>query len=296
MMMSGILGYLESEKQLVDKALDRLLSLPRDVPRPLAEGMRYTVLAGGKRLRPILLLTACTAAGGDPAKAMMPACAVELIHTFSLIHDDLPAMDDDDLRRGKPTLHKVIGEANAILVGDAMQALAFQVIAEDKALEPSTRVDLIAELTRAAGTNGMAAGQVVDIESENKEIDPKTMQYIHSHKTGALITASAKMGGIIAGSDDKALKALESYGERIGLAFQIVDDILDVVGSSETLGKTTGADEALKKATYPSLFGLDESRRKADACTKAAIKSLEILGTHAERLREIAEYIVKRIS
>ncbi len=288
--------HLNAKRALVNHALERILPSQPGVSGTLTKGMRYSVLAGGKRIRPVLLLTACEATGGDPAKAMIPACAVELIHTFSLIHDDLPAIDNDDLRRGKPTLHKVMGEANAILVGDALQALAFQVIAEDKTLEPSTRVDLIAKLTRAAGTNGMAGGQMVDIESENKEIDSKTMEYIHSHKTGALITASVKMGGIVGGADEKSLKALQSYGENIGLAFQIVDDILDVAGSSETLGKTTGADEALKKATYPSLFGLDESRRKADACTKTAIDSLEALGEHAAALREIAKYVVKRIS
>jgi len=287
--------YLDERKALIDNILESVLPSKKDVPNTLAEGMRYTVLSAGKRIRPILLIAACEAAGGDPEKAMNAACAVELIHAYSLIHDDLPAIDDDHRRRGKPTLHIVIGEGNAVLVGDALQALAFRILAEDEALEPAKRVLLISELARAAGMHGMTGGQVADLASEDRKIDASTLEYIHRHKTGAMIIASVRMGGIVGRADEKSLEALKSYGENAGLAFQIVDDILDVVGNVETLGKATGADEMHSKATYMSILGVDESRRKAGACIENAIAALEIFGERAVALVEIAKYIINRI-
>ena len=292
--MADFQEYLASRAAAVDAALEQVLTFDVRVPDALVEGMRYTVFAGGKRIRPILTLAACEALGGDTTRAMIPASAIELIHTFSLIHDDLPSMDDDDLRRGKPTLHKVMGEGNAILVGDALQAFAYEIIAGDDALNPAARMALITELARATGLSGMVAGQIVDLESEDREISAETLDFLHSRKTGALITASVRMGGICASADERQLDDLSRYGNSIGLAFQIVDDILDVTGDTESLGKAARADEVHGKATYPAIHGMEASRRKAAECLADALHSIESFGNNAENLRAIASFIVNR--
>jgi geranylgeranyl diphosphate synthase type II len=292
--------YLKERCTLVDEALDGFLPAADEMPASLHNSMRYSVFAGGKRVRPILLLAACEAVGGDISRAMPAACAMEMIHTYSLIHDDLPAMDDDDFRRGNPTNHKVFGEAVAILAGDALLTEAFVLMSR---LEWGTRVApervlaVIHEIARAAGSYGMVGGQVVDMESEGeKEIDLATLQYIHTHKTGALIRASVKAGALLGGADDAGVAAVTRYGEAVGLAFQIADDILDVEGTTEELGKDAGSDEARGKATYPALVGLADAKRRAAELVEIALEALVPFGDEAEPLREIARYIVYRKS
>jgi len=288
-------GYLAVKIRLIENALVK--NLPKkDVPKTLFRGARYSIFSGGKRIRPVLVLASCEAAGGDCKKALNAASAIEFIHTYSLIHDDLPAMDDDDLRRGKPTLHKVIGVGNAILVGDALLTLAFQILADDKKLSPDKNTRLISELSRAAGISGMVGGQAVDIAAEGKDVNRKTVEYIHSRKTGALITASCRMGGITGGADKKALNALTLYGENIGLAFQITDDILNVTGDKSKTGKATGSDVRRRKATYPSAIGVEKSWKKAQDCVNAALKVVEVFGKKGIPLRMIAESILNRVS
>jgi geranylgeranyl diphosphate synthase type II len=287
--------YLKERSEQVDAALDRFLPPLDAAPQRLHEAIRYSVLAPGKRLRPILALASAEAVGGRPETVMPTACALECIHVFSLIHDDLPCMDDDDYRRGRLTNHKVFGEAMAMLAGDALQALAFELIADNAAsVAPDRVVAVIKRIANASGTWGMVGGQVVDIESEGKEIAPETLEYIHAHKTGALLTASVLAGAILCGADAAQQEALERYGRSIGLAFQIADDILDIVGDQQKIGKPVGSDEGKDKATYPKLFGLQESRRRAHAEVAHAIASLEGFGEAAEPLRAIARYIVER--
>lgn len=287
--------YLKERSEQVDAALDRYLPPLAAVPQRLHEAIRYSVLAPGKRLRPILVLASAEAVGGKPETVMPTACALECIHVFSLIHDDLPCMDDDDYRRGRLTNHKVFGEAMAMLAGDALQALAFELIADNAAaVAPDRVVAVIKRIANAAGTWGMVGGQVVDIESEGKEISAETLEYIHAHKTGALLTASVLAGAILCGADSAQQQALERYGRSIGLAFQIADDILDIVGDQEKIGKPVGSDEGKDKATYPKLYGLEESRRRAHAEVASAVASLEGFGEAAEPLRAIARYIVER--
>ncbi len=287
--------YLKERSEQVDAALDRYLPPLDAVPQRLHEAIRYSVLAPGKRLRPILVLASAEAVGGKPETVMPTACALECIHVFSLIHDDLPCMDDDDYRRGRLTNHKVFGEAMAMLAGDALQALAFELIADNAAVvAPDRVVAVIKRIANAAGTWGMVGGQVVDIESEGKDISAETLQYIHAHKTGALLTASVLAGAILCGADAAQQQALERYGRSIGLAFQIADDILDIVGDQEKIGKPVGSDEGKDKATYPKLYGLEESRRRAHAEVASAVASLEGFGEAAEPLRAIARYIVER--
>lgn len=292
--------YLKERCRLVDDALGKLLPLDDDLPRSLHESMRYSVFAGGKRIRPILMLAACEAVGGDIAKAMPVACAMEMIHTYSLIHDDLPAMDDDDFRRGNPTNHKVFGEATAILAGDALLTQAFILMSSTvcaTAVDPSRVLSVIHEIALCAGSYGMVGGQVVDMESEGKhDIDLPTVQYIHTHKTGALIKASVKAGAIMGGATDQAVSAMTGYGEAIGLAFQIADDILDIEGTTEDIGKDAGSDQARGKATYPALIGLAESKRRAGELVALALESLAIFDTKADPLRKIARFIVDRKS
>ena len=301
--------YLASRTALVERALDRLVPDEGERPPTIHRAMRYSLFAGGKRIRPILCIAAAeavVAAGVTEAVAeddrfasglIATACSLELIHTYSLIHDDLPAMDNDDLRRGRPTCHKVFGEAMAILAGDALLTRAFQVLAEVAGPPPSTQVQLAAELSRAAGTvDGMIGGQVADIEAEGRDIDAHELQYIHRSKTGALIQGSVRMGAVYAGAGDEDLKALSNYGREIGFAFQIVDDILDVTQTSEALGKTAGKDDEQKKATFPALYGLEASRRRAEEHFVEAADNLERFGDRARRLREIAEKIVRRTS
>jgi geranylgeranyl diphosphate synthase type II len=298
--MSGmdLNAYLEERRRLVDEALERVLP-PEEAPPPTVHrAMRYSVQAGGKRLRPILVIAGAEAVGGEARLVMPTACALELIHTYSLIHDDLPAMDDDDYRRGRLTSHKVFGEAMAILAGDALLTLAFQLIAGNVAQTGDPRVicDVVAEIAAAAGTGGMVGGQVVDIESEGKPVSADTLDYIHIHKTAALIRASLRAGALLAGAKPDALAAITAAGERLGLAFQIVDDILDVEGSLEELGKTAGSDERKQKATYPALHGLPASRRRAEALIAEAKAALLPLGPRSLPIRALADFILERRS
>ena len=292
-------AYLESARLQVEAALDGSLGPER--PESLREAMRYSLLAGGKRLRPILCLAACELAGGAAEQAMPTAVALEMIHTMSLIHDDLPAMDNDDLRRGRPTNHKVYGEANAILAGDALLTRAFEMVALRTSGVPAERLlKVVGELSLASGAPGLVGGQVVDLECEGKDVDLETLEYIHLHKTGALLRACVLSGALIAGASDALLEALRTYARGIGLAFQIIDDILDVTASSEVLGKTAGKDLTADKTTYPKLLGLEESRRRADALVAEAKAALapyaegEAGALKAAPLLALADYITSR--
>lgn len=287
--------YLDIKRKRIEAALDRYLPPLDSRPQVLHESIRYSMLAPGKRLRPTLVLAAAEALH-TPDEAVMPtACALECIHVFSLIHDDLPCMDNDDYRRGRLTNHKVYGEAMALLAGDALLALAFQLIADNAATVPIERVlPTIRLIAEASGTWGMVGGQVVDMESQGREVTPETLRYIHEHKTGALLTASVLAGALVAGADATQTEALRTYGGHIGLAFQIADDILDVTGDEAKLGKPVGSDEERDKATYPKLFGLEESRRRAHAEVEAAVESLKLFDAAAEPLRAISRYIVER--
>ncbi len=286
--------YLAEGKAKVEAALDR--ALPVVYPERIYEAMRYSLLAGGKRLRPILCLSSCQAVGGSEAIALPTACAVEMIHTMSLIHDDLPAMDDDDYRRGKLTNHKVYGDDVAILAGDGLLAYAFEFIAVETKDVPADRlIRVVARLGRAVGAAGLVGGQVVDLESEGKpDIPLETLHFIHNHKTAALLEASVVCGAILAGADEDAIARLSRYAGNIGLAFQIIDDILDITSSSEVLGKTAGKDLKAQKATYPSLWGLEESKRQARQLTDEAVAQLAPFGDRAVPLAAIAEFIVSR--
>jgi geranylgeranyl diphosphate synthase, type II len=288
--------YLSDRRAAIETALERFLPPTDSRPEILHEAIRYSVLAPGKRLRPTLVLAAAEAVGGNPDTVMPTACALECIHVFSLIHDDLPCMDNDDYRRGRLTNHKVYGDAMAMLAGDALLALAFQLIAENVATSPAHRVLSVSRLiAEASGTWGMVGGQVVDMASQGQEeITPETLRYIHAHKTGALLTASVLSGALLAGATETQADALKQYGGHIGLAFQIADDILDITGDQEKIGKPVGSDEGNDKATYPKLFGLDESRRRAHAEVDAALHTLTGFDKRAEPLRAIARYIVER--
>jgi geranylgeranyl diphosphate synthase, type II len=290
--------YLKDRCLLVDEALGLYLPPADELPRSLHKSMRYSVFAGGKRVRPILLLAACEAVGGDKNSAMPAACAMEMIHTYSLIHDDLPAMDDDDFRRGNPTNHKVFGEAIAILAGDALLTEAFILLSNPEYMgnaDAARLLPVVHEIARSAGSWGMVGGQVVDMESEGKpDIDLATVQYIHTHKTGALIKASVKAGAILGGADGPRLDAITRYGEAIGLAFQIADDILDIEGTTEEIGKDAGSDEARGKATYPAVMGLAEAKRRASELVEMALDALSSFDEKADPLREIAKYVVYR--
>jgi len=280
----------------VERALRLLLERPAGVPRELARAMRYGVLGPGKSLRRLLVLAGAEACGGSASRALPLACAAELIHAYSLVHDDLPAMDDADLRRGRPTSHRVFGEATAILAGDALQTYAFQLMADqDKiGVSPSIILQAIHEMAVAVGARGTVGGQVVDLESEGKEIDEKTIEYIHTRKTGEMIKASIRCGALIGGCEGEKLEAMTRFGDQIGLAFQIVDDILDIVGLEEDLGKDIGSDLEKKKATYPSVLGMEESRKTASALVESALKQLSSFDERAEPLRAIAEFFLAR--
>ncbi len=288
--------YLKEKKDAVDSFFRDYFREQRR-PAVLQESMLYSLYAGGKRVRPILAMAAYEACGGDAADIVPYASTLELIHTYSLIHDDLPAMDNDDLRRGKPTNHKVYGEAVAILAGDALLTEAFRILSDPSHSNKVKDRDLLkaaAEIAAAAGYQGMVAGQVQDILSENAEADAETLQFIHRHKTAALIRASVKAGGILAGGNAESVGALTSYGENIGHAFQVIDDILDVEGNTEELGKTVGSDEKINKMTYPRLYGLERSRGIARELVDAAVASLGAFSSGADPLREIARYLLER--
>jgi geranylgeranyl diphosphate synthase type II len=289
--------YLAEQQKLVDAHLDRLAPPETEAPETIHRAMRYSLFAGGKRIRPILCLEAARASGEEPAEAhFTAACALEFIHTYSLIHDDLPALDNDDYRRGKLTSHKVFGEAMAILAGDALLTLAFEVLARmERAADRKTR--MIAELAAAAGTvGGMIAGQVADLEGEGQIPTAALLESIHRAKTGALLRASLRLGAISAGAEEAEYQALSCYGEHIGLAFQIVDDILDVEESSAALGKTAGKDAAQHKITFPAVYGVEESRRMAAIECRRAHETLALFGARAEHLHELADLIVHRKS
>lgn len=287
-------GYLAEKTGIVNKRLLRLLPGVVDYPQSLHKAMHYSLFAGGKRLRPVLVLAAAEAVGGQIEAAVNTACAFECIHTYSLIHDDLPAIDNDDLRRGRPTCHKEFGEATAILAGDALLTIAFGLIAATKGATPAAVLGAVSELAKAAGSTGMIGGQMIDIESEGKEVSFPVLEYIHIHKTGELIRASVRSGAILGGADDAGLESLTRYSEAIGLAFQIADDILDVEGSSEEMGKPTGGDQKKGKATYPAIIGLDASRQRAAELVEMAIGALSGFDAKADPLREIARYITAR--
>ena len=289
-------AYLAQQQELVDGELGRLVPPESTAPATIHRAMRYSLFAGGKRIRPILCMEAARTVSDGMSGAVSAACALELIHTYSLIHDDLPALDNDDYRRGKLTNHKVFGEAMAILAGDSLLTLAFQVLAALDA--PADRkAAMVLELARASGTvGGMIGGQVHDLEGEGQEPTAELLESIHRAKTGALLRASLRLGALYAGADDDQYAALSEYGGHIGLAFQIVDDILDVEQSSEALGKTAGKDAAQHKITFPAVYGLEESRRMAaQECAKAHA-AVEMFGARAERLRELADLIVSRKS
>jgi geranylgeranyl diphosphate synthase type II len=287
--------YLAESKVLVDQYLERLLPEESAEPSTIHKAMRYSVFAGGKRVRPILVLASGQSLGGDRDLLLYLGAAVEMMHTYSLIHDDLPALDNDDLRRGRPTCHKVFGEAMAILAGDALMTRSYQLLAELPRVSDEVKVNIIREIAAATGTvDGMIGGQVVDLESEGKPIDPRILEYIHHSKTGALLTACVRCGALAAGARQKELAALTEFGSRIGLAFQIVDDILDVTESSEKLGKTAGKDEKVKKATYPALYGIEASKRKASELVESALADVKDFGDNAEVLRSLARYIIQR--
>jgi geranylgeranyl diphosphate synthase type II len=289
----SLLRHLGELQQAVDKVLDTWVPAATVAPASIHEAMRYSLFAGGKRIRPILAIAAASAVGGERTGVENAAASLELIHTYSLIHDDLPALDNDDLRRGRPTCHKVFGEALAILAGDALLTLAFEVLARLPGVGAECRIRLVEELARASGTvGGMIGGQVNDLEGEHKPPDPELLESIHRAKTGALLRASVRMGAIYGGADDTQLAALSAYGEHVGLAFQIVDDILDVEESSEHLGKTAGKDQAQHKITFPGVYGLARSRKMADEKRYAALGALAGFDGSADRLRQIADYIV----
>ncbi|HZQ25121.1 MAG TPA: farnesyl diphosphate synthase [Terriglobales bacterium] len=286
---------LDQGRVAADSALERLLPAETEYPFSIHKAMRHSVFAGGKRLRPILCMEA-----GRMIAAKLPegiedvGAALEMLHTYSLIHDDLPALDNDDLRRGRPTCHKVFGEAIAILAGDALQTQAYETLSRLRC-PPDVRVRIIEEIARATSTvNGMIGGQVADLEAEHSRPDAEMLDYIHRAKTAALITASVVSGGLHAGADETAVRKLRCFGQNIGLAFQIVDDVLDVTQTSEQLGKTAGKDTAAEKVTYPALFGIDESLKKADALVDAACGQLDSFGARAEVLKSLARFLVER--
>jgi geranylgeranyl diphosphate synthase, type II len=286
--------YVTTQQHKIDETLRRQVPAESMPPESIHKAMRYSLFAGGKRIRPILCMAAAEAVSDSPVGIEPAACSLELIHTYSLIHDDLPALDNDDLRRGVPTCHKVFGDAMAILAGDALLTLAFQVLAQLDC-NAARKSKLIEELACAAGTvGGMIGGQVHDVEGEGKHPDAVLLDAIHSAKTGALLRASLRMGGIFAGANENELLALTCYGEHVGLAFQIVDDMLDVEQPSEALGKTAGKDAQQKKITFPAVYGLDRSREMAEQERLAAHLALRPLDERAERLREIADWIVHR--
>ncbi len=289
--------YLGAGKKIVDNALDRYLPGEDNYPSVIFKSVRYSIFAGGKRIRPILCMASAETVGGNVETVLPVACALELIHTYSLIHDDLPVMDDDDYRRGRLTNHKVFGEDIAVLTGDALLTEAFHLMSKKEFVGgiPSDKLlAVINNVSEAAGFFGMVGGQVVDVKSEGKEIDEETLDYIHTHKTGAMIIASVRAGAIISGAGENDLNALSDYGRHTGLAFQIVDDILDVEGDSEVMGKDAGSDGSRGKVTFPAIYGLEASRKRACELVDKALSDIACFDSRADPLRMIARYIVER--
>lgn len=289
--------YLAERKQMVDEALENTFPKPAGLQKTVLEASRYSLFAGGKRLRPILCLAASEVVGGTADVAMPAACALEMIHTYSLIHDDLPAMDNDDFRRGKPTNHKVFGEGMAVLAGDALLTEAFEFAASTRlggAVTPDRLLQVIRLLVRASGYRGMIGGQVIDLECENRSVDIATVEYMHIHKTGALLSASLEIGAVLGGGSHEQVSTLTRYGHHLGLAFQITDDLLDVEGDAEVMGKQPGSDAAKNKKTYPALLGLAKSKEAAREHVDAALDALTLFGDSAEPLRAVARYLLVR--
>jgi len=295
-MSEDLKDYLVDQRGRVDRALDAYLPKATERPGTIHEAMRYSLFAGGKRLRPVICLASAEACGGESANALPPAAAVECIHTYSLIHDDLPCMDDDDLRRGMPTSHVKFGEGIAVLAGDALLTIAFEILSRTEPAPPHDAGTYIRELAVASGSRHLIGGQVMDLEGEGEDVvlGPDELRYIHQSKTAALLTASIRLGAMTAGASGEQLDSLTAYGQSLGLAFQVIDDILDVTQTSEQLGKSAGKDEATAKSTYPALFGLEESRAEAARLTRAAHEALESFGDSARRLHEIADYLLDR--
>jgi geranylgeranyl diphosphate synthase type II len=287
-------AYLQSRQKSVDRALDRYLPKESVKPTTIHKAMRYSLFAGGKRLRPILCLAAAEAAGGKIDNALPLACAMECIHTYSLVHDDLPSMDNDDLRRGRPTCHKVFGDGIAVLAGDALLTVAFEIVSHAKPTQRYNMSILLRELAVAAGSQKLIAGQVADLEAEGRQTDREELRYIHENKTAAILTTSVQLGAMSANANPKQLAAITKFGRALGLAFQIIDDILDVTQTSEKLGKSAGKDIAARKATYPAVIGLDRSRAEAKRLTKQAHNSLSIFGKKGETLHALANYLLER--
>lgn len=286
--------YLATRAAEVDAALDLFLPKAKARPATIHAAMRYSIFAGGKRLRPVLCLAAAEACGGEVSNALAPACALELMHTYSLVHDDLPAMDDDDLRRGRPTCHKVYGEGMAVLCGDALLTESFIVLAQTAATKRYGTRDYVTELAVTGGSQKLIGGQVMDLEGEGKKLTKRDLVRIHEAKTAALLTSALRLGGMTANATPAKLEALTKFGHALGLAFQVIDDILDVTQSTEVLGKTAGKDEAVEKSTYPAILGLEASRKEAARLTKAAMAALKPFGKKAARLQEIATHLLKR--
>jgi len=290
-------AYLKDRKALIDEALDRLVPDQADEPQIIFKAVRYSLLAGGKRIRPILCMAAAEAVGGSADSVIPVACALEFIHTYSLIHDDLPAMDNDDFRRGRPTSHKVFGEDIAILAGDALLTEAFSLLADAgqvSGLEASRRLQVIRDISGAAGIRGMIGGQVMDVQAEGKAVGMDILYEMHSRKTGAMICVSVTSGAFLAGADAAQIAALDDYGRRIGLAFQIADDILNVTGSSQLMGKKTGSDVYRGKVTFPAILGIDGSRKKLEELINEAIADLETFDDKADPLRLLAKFMMER--
>jgi geranylgeranyl diphosphate synthase type II len=287
-------AYLVVRRKQIDRALDRYLPKADLRPPTIHKAMRYSLFAGGKRLRPILCLAAAEAGGGKIENALPLACALECIHTYSLVHDDLPSMDNDDFRRGRATCHKVFGDGIAVLAGDALLTIAFEIVSRAK---PTRRYDmstLLREVAVAAGSQKLIAGQVADLEAEGKKSTRAQLRYIHENKTAAILTTSVRLGAMSANADAKKLQTITNFGRALGLAFQVIDDILDVTQTSEKLGKSAGKDIAARKATYPAVLGLDQSRAEAKRLTKQAHNSLSIFGKKAEALHALANYLLER--
>ncbi|SEJ06781.1 geranylgeranyl diphosphate synthase, type II [Propionispira arboris] len=286
--------YWNEKLQLVEAELAQIIPQKSALSSTLCEAMNYSLMAGGKRLRPVLLIAAADAVGGEGDSFVKSACAIEMIHTYSLIHDDLPAMDNDDYRRGKLTNHKVYGDGMAVLAGDALLTMAFEVLCSQKNVNAENRLRVVREMSFSAGPNGMVGGQAIDLLSENKRIDMKTLKQMHEAKTGALFCAAIRSGAILANATDREVDALTIYAEKFGLAFQITDDILDVIGSAEKIGKPVGSDERNHKSTYVTLTSLAEAKKMAAEAVEDALHSLDIFGSQADFLRSIVQYLESR--
>ncbi|MFL6530327.1 MAG: polyprenyl synthetase family protein [Chthoniobacterales bacterium] len=287
-------AYLAARQKEVDRALDRFLPNEKTKPATIHKAMRYSLFAGGKRLRPILCLAAAEACGGETKAALPFACAVECIHTYSLVHDDLPSMDNDDLRRGRPTSHKVFGDGIAVLTGDGLLTIAFEIATHAEPTRRHSLRDMLRDLAVAAGSQKLIAGQVADLEGEGQKVTRAGLRYIHENKTAAMLAVSVRLGAMTANATDKQLAAITDFGHSLGLAFQVIDDILDVTQTSEKLGKSAGKDVAAQKATYPAVIGLDASRREAKRLTEKADAALKSFGARANMLRQIASYLLAR--